>query len=195
MLKVTNVTTRLTCDESFEALLVSSLLSSVRLEFVAIFGLSSFSHRSFVRPQPTQPQQVSQCAVHHGSEKSSCACMYGWLCGGARRSRADTARDVDSAGVPRFRLSSALYHSLTQVSATRPRNRTSHDSHHTIPTLVQHASMPLPLSSLHSAARRQFSPATTISRFHHAVSPLFMQRCRRRAYRRDQHASPYIHLQ
>jgi hypothetical protein len=36
--------------------------------------------------------------------------------------------------LPLRRLSSALYHPLTrQVSATRPRNHTSHDSHHTYP--------------------------------------------------------------
>jgi hypothetical protein len=55
----------------------------------------------------------------------------------------------------------------TQPHITRPTPHT--------PTLVQHASVPLPSSSLHSAARRPFSPATTIFRLYLDFITLYLR--------------------
>jgi hypothetical protein len=81
-------------------------------------------------------------------------------------------------------------HSFHSLHCYRRHTSTGqHDTHTTpsdtplaphVPTCVHHASVRLPSSSLHSPARRQFSPATTISRFHRTVSPPSIQRRRRR---------------
>jgi hypothetical protein len=106
-------------------------------------------------------------------------------------SRSLCAWNDDGATMPMIR-DSPSHREARSRHTSRGESTTTMQPHATpftqhLATGVQYTTVSLLFSPLRSAARSQFSLATTSFRLHRAVSTPPMQRCRRRSYHRDQH--------